>query len=165
MFEIDVDLSAIDDLERLTREVTDATNAGLLRVGQHAQQTMIAQVGKIHARPVPTKAQVAQHRKTGKSPAKRKIGAGGEAAWKREGKLQKAVEDATPKVVSASEVEMRIDEPHAASREGLGEDWQPKNPALGVVRKNTFARDTVKIIEPQVVPLFEDGFNRHLDGI
>lgn len=166
----DIDLK-VDDLQRKADEFPKAVEAGLKLVGKHAQAVAVRFAGQISDRPIPTNKQVYAYRKkkrAGKRVARPKNPGGSDGsqpAWERTGSLLKAVK-AEPTFTKDS-VTLEADVDHAKSRHQLFGDaygdtpaWEPKEPALGIKRRNPFFAQTVKQIEPKVGPLFEDGFNK-----
>ena len=142
MIEIQIDLSVIRDLQMLQRQMPLAVAAGLKRAGEHTQQIAIRETGKIYARTIPL----------GKRNRKPK--------WKRSGDLLDSIR--SPLLYGKADVSLKSDVVYAKSRHGLGVDWQPHKPALGIVRRNPFFSDTQEKVEPQIGPLFEQGFGEVL---
>jgi len=128
----------IRDVLRSIEDFEEARKAGLMRVATHLQNIAVRQVGRIYARPI----------------ARRKNGA---PMWERTGDLAKAV--AAASIWDKEAVELRADLEYANRRHELGVSWQPKKPALGIVRRNPFFAETKEITAPQVADLFADGFN------
>jgi hypothetical protein len=156
---ITVDLSPLRDLDARAQSLPNAQRAGLRRVGEHIQQVMLMEAGKIDNRPIPTRQQLRSYKRTKKRP--RRVGGEGEPAWTRTGALKRAIQAPLVELGgSEPSLELRVDAPHAVSREAMGQDWTPKRPALGIIRRNAFARDALRITEPQIEPLFIDGFNK-----
>lgn len=120
------------------QDIEEARKAGLLRVATHVQNIAERQVARIYVRSIPRS----------KS---------GRPMWERSGDLARAVA-AAPKWENSAVV-LTADLPYAARRHGLGVDWMPKRPALGIIRKNPFFAEAADITEPQIEALFADGFN------
>jgi hypothetical protein len=100
------------------------------------------QIQAIYGRPIPTKADQAKYTATGK--VSRRIGdaSSSQPMWVRSGDLLAGL---TAEVTDGQAI-LGIAGPaavYAKWRESIGADWTPKNPALGIVRRNAFARDAM----------------------
>lgn len=136
MFSVSVEVP-IADILRSIQDFEEARDAGLMRVATHLQGIAERQVGRIYARPIP-------RRKNGN------------LMWARTGNLAKAV--AAAPIWEKESVELRADVEYARRRHELGVSWQPKKPALGIVRRNPFFAETQEITLPQIESLFTEGF-------
>ncbi|MBW3635753.1 MAG: hypothetical protein KY445_04705 [Armatimonadetes bacterium] len=147
------------DLLRAAANVEPAKKAGLARVATAVQNIAERKVAAIRKRRVPTRREVALYnqRKRG-ARRKRRITASNAPAWKPTGELAKAV-SAEPVFEGPDIVKLTADVPYAQPRHELGVSRIPKAPALGIVRKDPFFADAVKIVQPQAADLFADGFN------
>jgi hypothetical protein len=150
-------------IERLADHFPDAVQAGLRRVAEHVHGVAVRKAGEIYNEPIPTRAQVAAYKRTGKRPSRKRIG-GANPAWERKGDLPGGLLQAVKSepVFAADAVTLTADVAHARPRHELGVTRQPKAPALGIVRRNPFFAETVEIVEPQIEELFEDGVREEL---
>lgn len=153
------------DLAKRSQQFPAAVQAGLRRVAEHVQQIAIRQVGEIYKRPIPSRAQVAAYRRSvragGRPRRPRNVG-GGLPAWERSGQLMAQVQ-AEP-VFEKDSVTLSVDLPYGRRRHELGVSWMPKEPALGIIRRDPFFAQTVEITAPQITALFEDGFSAAMEG-
>lgn len=144
-----------------------AVMAGLRRSAKIVQNMAVRQARKIDARPVPTRSQVNAYNRKGGGKRPKRVGGQGRKAWERTGATVRAIE-AEP-VEKTGEISIQADVPYGKSRHQLaGEDWagmkgwKPQNPALGIERKNQWAKEAVDMTEPQVGPAFEATYLREL---
>lgn len=77
----------------------------------------------------------------------------GKKSWTRSGDLKNAVD--APIRYDGETATFAVDVPYADRRHGLGVDWQPRNPAGGVVRRNPFFTDALDKLEPESQGIFE----------
>jgi len=101
----------------------------------------------------------AYNRKGGGRRPKR-IGGSGKKAWERTGRLANAIEKGLSQ--QPGQVTISADVPYAKARHGLGVEWTPKRPALGITRKNPFFAEAIAITEPQVGPIFTNALKNEL---
>ena len=141
MLEFKVDSQIDQQLAEMARQLPVAVAAGLMAVGRREQQIAIREVGKIYTRPIP-------RRKNGK------------AMWKRSGRLLTGIK--APLVARGNDLSLAPNVAYAGRRQGLGVDWTPRKPALGIVRKNEFLADTQKALEPIAPAIFEKAFQEKL---
>lgn len=155
----------IPNLREKIERYPAAVDAGLRRVAEHLQQIAIRQAGKIYQRPIPSRSQVNDYRRAqragGRARRPRRVG-GSAPAWERTGALMRAVE-AEPHFTKNS-VTLTVDLPYGTRRHELGMSWMPREPALGIIRRDPFFTQTKTITAPQITALFEDGFNSVLGG-
>lgn len=135
------------DAGHVAKKVEEASHVGVAAVADLVKRHEERQIGNIANRRIPQSS-------TGRPLWKRRGANGGIL-----GGLTTTFESRQSATVSIEGAAKR----YAARREGLGVDWTPKSPAGGIVRKNTFARDTVRIADPQVQPVFEAAFRAELD--
>lgn len=158
MIQFELDVPKGEVLEAAA-DMGDATKAGLTRVADASQQIATRKTNAIRRRRVPTRREVALDRQRERNAKnKREITASNEPAWEPTGQLAKAVQ-ADPIWEGPESVFLTADVPHAERRHGLGVEWIPENPALGVIRRDPFFTETAEIIEPQMGELFAEGFN------
>jgi hypothetical protein len=150
------------EFEAKVQAIDPAHAAGMLRVAEAAQQVGERQVGKIYARRIPSKSEVNAYRREGR-PARPRRNSSDGPAWERSGELAESVE-AAPVFENENEIDLFSDTEHSESRHGLGVDWEPKAPALGVVRRNPFFQETVDIVQPNADDLFRDGMEEVLNN-
>lgn len=139
MLTIDIDARAMAELRGFALRIPLAVEAGLKNVGTNAQVLAAQGAAKIYARPIPRSRR-------------------GRPFWERSGKLLRELKK--PLLVTKTKVEFGVDLNYAAARHGLGVDWMPRKPALGVIRKNPFMADARKQIEPKVGELFAVAFEK-----
>lgn len=148
------------ELARKAGLVDEAQRSGLARVAEATQQLLERKVGDIRRRRIPSREEAADYRRAheNKTSRTREIVRPNDPEWEPTGALENAVA-AAPEWEGTARVDITADVAHALPRDQLGVSWFPQHPAIGVIRKNEFAEDTVRIIEPQVPDLFADGFN------
>lgn len=169
-FEVQIKNTATAGLNAMAQRSQSAAMVGLRRSAKVVQNMAIRQVQTIYRRSIPTTSQVsAYNRKSGGGKRPKRVGGKGKPAWKRTGDLLKAVQ-AEP-VEKDGEIVLSADTPYAKSRHQLGAEdfgsykgWTPKNPAIGVVRTNPWAKEAVEKTEPQIQPVFEAAYLRALKG-
>lgn len=128
------------------------------------QRQYVRQVGRIAARRIPTKREVAEHRQRKRTRKKRRreLKASSDPAWTRSGNTARGVSVAYP---ARNRAVIDVTGPaavYAASREALGIAWMPKSPALGVVRRNAYATDTSRIGTAQAQKVFQQVYENRL---
>jgi hypothetical protein len=149
------------ELRRIESHLDAAANFALYKVGLHVQSIAVRQANRIAARPVPTRAQVNAYNRKGGGKRPRRIGGSGAKAWTQTGRTVESIKQGLSSV-SGGQVSLTADVPWALKRHGLGVDWQPKRPALGIMRKNPFFSEAIVITAPQAGPIFNNAFANEL---
>lgn len=165
-----MELNITSDIAKLQQQlqfaaarVPIAAEAGIDRAAQIVKQQSDRQLRKIYARSIPSRAQASAYNSNGKRIVKKNIGRdGGKLAWQRSGQLA-----AGETIVRNGPYERVITTTgpaakYANRRQGLGVYWQPKKPAIGIVRLNPWRQDALRITAPQVNKVFEIEMKRQL---
>ena len=127
MIEIILDDRVTQDLLKAAAAVPGAIERGLDRGAQIIENAAARQERRIASRPIPRSKK-------------------GRPLWQRTGAL--AASRATERAPGSRVIGWKAI--YAARRFGLGYAWTPRNPALGIVRRNNVPLDTARIIEPQI---------------
>ena len=154
-----LDLKVPDaDAMRAKASISAACRAGLYRVAIVVQNNVIRKVAAIRLERVPTRREAAQHKRRISGTSTQPSRASNQPLWEPSGGLLRSVQ-AKPFWDGPASIELRADVPYAASRHGLGVEWMPKSPAMGVIRRNPFFTEALEVSGPLVQPSFMDGFN------
>jgi hypothetical protein len=158
MFEIKIDIPKVEaEIKAAFDAVDKSVESGLMNTAKGAQGVAEQKVEAIEKSPIPSRSQVnAFNAKGGRRRTSR--AASNAPAWERTGELASDVKQ-PPVFENKNEVSFSFDAEHANRRHGLGVDWQPKAPALGVVRKNSFFEETERDISAdEAAQMFAEGF-------
>ncbi len=171
---ITIDTSLAQKLAKTPADIDRGIKAGITRVIRNLEQATIREAARIYAEPIPTRAQVNEYNAIRKKDKRRTkwhgdIGGQGKPAWVRTGSL---IAGLRWQVISPTEAAIVMTGPAAeyayrndltgGGRHGLGVNWTPKKPALGIIRRNPFFMDADRKTAPQVQKLFEDGLRKEL---
>jgi hypothetical protein len=144
---------------------------GIARVTDIFEKHSEKRIGRISARRIPSRAEVAAHRRKKKYGRRRKgvrkaRSVSNAPAWKRTGNTQAGLD----KEVNDDSGRVFIGGPAAQyatlgprNRHELGVSWTPKDPALGIMRINPFFTEAETIYGPQAPAAFEQEIKNELD--
>lgn len=133
MLEINVTGNLDTALLEKARRVPGAVERALDVATGLVEQEAARQEGRIRQRRIPTSGR-------------------GKPLWQRTGNLAAS----RTRITSREKRVVLWRAKYARRRFGLGYDWQPKNPAGGIVRKNNVPADTARIVAPYVAAVVEN---------
>lgn len=154
------------DLHKAAVNFDSAVYAGVRAVGVEFDQAVKFEIQRTYSRPIPTVAQVARFRRGG-GYASRGRATTGAKAWQRTGELKKGRGVQFPDRWTA-EVAIRNTRAANAITNYPGgyaqhlHDYTPRNPAIGISRRNQFFTAAAQKVGPRVADTFQGEFDRTL---
>lgn len=143
-------------------KLPDAIQAGLRNVSLTALSLSEKKIQRIYSRAIPTVRQVEAYRNaTGRHRRVWARKSGDKLAWTRTGKLRQSLDMTDANTLFSYGTRITAKRKGMYGKKGrheLGVTWQPKSPALGVIRKNPWWQEVDAELAPQVRNRFDDGF-------
>lgn len=152
------------DLHKAAMRFDDAVEAGVHSVGRLLDRAVMFEVARTYVRPIPTRAQVKAYNRGRRFGNLQNRGAS-KPAWVRTRELERG---RSVQFLDRQTAEVAIRNTRAANvitnyPGGYAQhlhEYNPRNPAIGVNRRNQFFTAAATKVGPRVADTFQGGFDR-----